>query len=179
MKFSANFWNASLKTIVMVWFWLTFCELTLFFRPNTYWTLLRARHFVLQHRILAEKQKSSLLGTSFDYTKSCSFFWATIPLLPKPFKCLLFMIHTEPLWWQLKAMHILLFFNLRKCMTSRIGVLGQLSHWKSFFSSFPLDQDLFPPLISCHIIFYLSCHTACCAFRKATKPTPCYYACPI
>lgn len=36
-----------------------------------------------------------------------------------------------------------------------IGALGQLSDWKSFFSLFPLHQDHFSLLISCHVILFV------------------------
>lgn len=49
-----------------------------------------------------------------------------------------------------------------------IGVLGQLSDWKSFFCSFPLHPDHFSLLISCHIT-HLSCHTACLCIQKSNK----------
>lgn len=67
------------EAIAMVWFQIACGELTpfFFFSFSQHLTLLSPRHFVLQHRFLGEKQKSSLSGASFHYTKPCSFFWTS------------------------------------------------------------------------------------------------------
>lgn len=145
--FSAIFWNISLKAVVMIWFGLAFCEITLFFfsfGQCLLSTIMSQAFYFVALIFWREAKIICIRGLFWCFQDHVYFSEPLFPFSSYPLNvCCLWFIQGD--YDDGLEQYIIFFLNLRRCVHFMIGVLGQLSDWKSFFSSFPLHRDHFHP----------------------------------